>query len=309
MNFKKNDKLETQLDTPVVVIIFNRPEKTKELLSVIARVKPKKLLIIADGPRSFSTTDTELCQQARNITNQVNWNCEILRNYSDINLGCRDRIFTGLSWVFENVSEAIILEDDCIPEHEFFRYCSELLEKYRNNERIGMISGDNFQNGIKRGSSDYYFSKYCHIWGWATWARAWKYYDVHINKWPQLKSSNWLDSIGIKARERIYWERMFDRVYNKSLDTWDYQWNLACWLNNMISIMPNVNLVRNIGFDKQATHTKTPNIYANMKSCALQFPLRHPSSIIVHEEADRFTSENMFAISMIKRVLNKLFFN
>jgi hypothetical protein len=171
-----------KLTTPVAFFIFNRPDTTEQVFSEIVRVKPHKLLVIADGPRSERQGEAEKCSQARSIIDRVNWDCEILTNFSEINLGCKVRVSSGIDWVFEHVEEAIILEDDCLPDPTFFRYCQVMLDHYRNDQRIGMISGDNFQNGIKRNMDSYYFSRYVHIWGWATWRNRWQnYYDVNIN--------------------------------------------------------------------------------------------------------------------------------
>lgn len=294
------------LTTPIVFIIFNRPDKARETFAAIAKVRPKKLLVIADGPRSRIPGEDFLCQQTRQIIDGVDWDCEVLKNYSDINLGCRERLASGLDWAFENVPEAIILEDDCLPAPSFFQFCNELLAYYRDDERVGMISGDNFQNGVRRGGGDYYFSRYCHIWGWATWARAWKKYDVHASTWPQLKSDDWLKSLGFHGSENRFWTRAFDRVYSKSLNTWDYQWTLSCWLNNMVSIIPNVNLISNIGFDDQATHTTSESIYAGMATGDLQFPLKHPTHFAINQDADFASSKSMFSASRLKRAFNKM---
>ena len=202
------------IKAPVVFIIFNRPDKAREIYAAIAKAKPKKLLVIADGPRPHVAGEKELCEETRQIIENVNWDCKVLKNYSDVNLGCRERLASGLDWAFENVPEAIILEDDCLPEPSFFQFCDELLEKYRDDERVGMISGDNFQNGIQRGDGDYYFSQFCHIWGWASWARAWKKYDVTLAQWPELKAKDWLGSLGFSEAETTYWQNKFDRVYS-----------------------------------------------------------------------------------------------
>ena len=147
-----------KLTTPVAFIIFNRPDTTRIVFEEIKKAKPEKLLIIADGPRNNKPGEKERCAETRAIVENIDWECEVLRNYSDKNMGCKNRVASGLNWVFENVEEAIILEDDCLPDQSFFRYCQELLEKYRDDKRIMLIAGDNmlFENNKQKYS--YYFS-------------------------------------------------------------------------------------------------------------------------------------------------------
>jgi hypothetical protein len=295
-----------ELNTPVVFIVFNRPSLTKLVFDEISKAKPKKLLVIADGPRTNVAGEREKCEEARAVIKGVDWNCQVLTNFSDINLGCRERVSSGLSWVFDNVPEAIILEDDCLPDPSFFQFCDELLEKYRDDERIGMISGDNFQNGIKRGDGNYYFSQFCHIWGWASWARAWNKYDVNLAQWPKLKDKDWLGSLGFSETETTYWQKKFDQVYSGQQDTWDYQWIFTCWFHNMLAVMPNTNLISNIGFGHQATHTTAESIYANMATKPINFPLHHPSQVTQNIDADHYTSRHMFSSSLWRRIFGKV---
>nr|MBA3765731.1 glycosyltransferase family 2 protein [Acidobacteriota bacterium] len=175
------------MNVPVALIIFNRADTTARVLAEIAKARPSKLLVIADGPRADHPDDAEKCLAARAAIDRVNWDCEVLTNYSEVNLGCGARPSSGLDWVFENVAEAIILEDDCLPHPTFFPFCAELLERHRDDERVMMISGDNFQFGRKRTQYSYYFSRYTHTWGWATWRRAWRYFDREIKLWPALR--------------------------------------------------------------------------------------------------------------------------
>src|SRR5512139_3287315 len=172
-----------QLKTPVAFIIFNRPDTAERVFAEIAKARPPKLLVVADGPRANRSGEAEKCAATRAIIDRVDWDCEVLTNFSDTNLGCKNRVSSGIDWVFEQVPEAIILEDDCLPHPTFFRFCEELLERYRDDERIGMISGDNFQLGQKRTDASYYFSRYNHIWGWASWRRAWRHYDREASAW------------------------------------------------------------------------------------------------------------------------------
>ena len=295
-----------KLKTPVAFIIFNRPNPTERVFAEIAKAKPPKLLVVADGPRPNLPGEAKKCAETRAIIENVDWNCEVLTNFSDVNLGCKNRVSSGLDWVFDQAPEAIILEDDCLPHPSFFRFCEELLDRYRDDERIGMISGDNFQFGRKRTNASYYFSRYNHVWGWASWQRAWKYHDQEAAVWPVLRKGGWLDVLVNNPGERKYWAKIFQAVHEGSIDTWDYQLTLAAWSQGMLAILPNVNLISNIGFGGEATHTHGVSIYADMKVEPMDFPLRHPEIVLPHSEADAFTSKGMFTTSLPRRVLHKM---
>ena len=198
--------------SPILFLVFNRPDVTQRVFDAIRQARPPKLYIAADGPRKNKVGEVERCALVQEIVSQVDWPCEVSKLIRQENLGCKIAISSAIDWFFSKEPEGIILEDDCLPHPDFFPYCDELLERYRNNERVGMISGDNFQNGIKRGDGDYYFSQFCHIWGWASWARAWKKYDANLAQWPKLKARNWLGSLGFSGAETTYWQKKLDRV-------------------------------------------------------------------------------------------------
>lgn len=294
------------LTTPVAFIIFNRPDTTERVFAEIAKAKPRILLVVADGARANRVGEIEKCAATRAIINKVNWDCKILTNYSDTNLGCKNRVASGLDWIFEQVPEAIILEDDCLPEPSFFRFCEEMLERYRDDERIAMISGDNFQFGRTRGDASYYFSRYNHIWGWASWRRAWKGYDKEIALWPMVRNHEYLSAIIKNKKEIRYWSQIFERTFQGKIDTWDYQWMLHSWIQGRISVMPNVNLISNIGFGADATHTQGVSMYADMKTQELSFPLQHPAAILPHHAADSYTSSYIFNSNALSRTIKTL---
>ncbi len=285
---------EWQLKTPVCLIIFNRPDTTEKVFEAIRKAKPPKLLVIADGPRADRPGEASKCAAARAIINRVDWDCEVLTNYSDINLGCRKRVSSGLDWVFDLVEEAIVLEDDCFPHSSFFRFCEELLERYRHNEQIMVISGDNFQVGRKCTECSYYFSRYNHIWGWASWRRAWQMYDLEMKKWPEVRDSNLLWEILQDHQAVAHWFNIFQSGY-EGFDTWDFAWTFACWSQKGLSILPNVNLVSNMGFGAEATHTKGVSKFANMPIEEMCFPLQHPAFVIRDTQADDFTEKIIFS--------------
>lgn len=297
---------EFQLSTPVVFIIFNRPDTTKRVFEAIRQAKPPQLLVIADGPRQDHPDDFDKCTATRSIINQVDWDCDILTKYSEINLGCKNNVAAGLNWAFDTVEKAIILEDDCLPHPTFFGFCEELLEKYQDDERIMTISGNNFQFGRRRTEESYYFSRYSHIWGWATWRRAWHYYDKEINIWPTIKENDWLNDILQDRKAVDYWGKIFDKVYRGDIDTWDYSWLFSSWSQRGLTILPNVNLISNIGFGTDATHTSKINRFANMKTQLISFPLRHPSFIIQNTIADQFTQLDHFDMTFFYKLKNFL---
>jgi hypothetical protein len=296
-----------KLTTPVAFIIFNRPDTTERVFSEIAKAKPPKLLVVADGARTNKIGEAEKVAATRAIIQRVDWNCEVLTNFSEVNLGCKVRVSSGIDWVFEQVEEAIILEDDCLPDATFFRFCQEMLERYRGDQRIGMISGDNFQFGQTRNNDSYYFSKYVHIWGWATWRDKWqKSYDVDLNKWPSINTGNWLVDILGNPKEAASWSKTFESMYKGKIDTWDYQWVFCNWLEGRINVMPNVNLISNIGFGAGATHTISDSSLANLPVEKMSFPLLHPVGILRNLQAEIFTFQQLFNVPLHKKIYNKL---
>jgi hypothetical protein len=287
------------LKTPVVFIIFNRPELTKKVFETIREAKPKQLLVIADGARF--PEEVEKCQQTKAIINDVDWNCEVLTNFSETNLGCRKRVYSGLDWVFSQVEEAIILEDDCLPHPSFFRYCETLLNYYRHDERIMVVSGDNFQDGQQRTHYSYYFSKYSHCWGWATWRRAWQYWNFNSEKWIEFRDAGLMKYVCDDPDEERYWVNIFNNLFLEGKpDSWAYAWTFACWSQSGLTILPNTNLVSNIGFGDDATHTFGENTYSKMATQDVG-EIAHPPFILNHHEADQYTFNRHFGGLQIKQ--------
>ncbi|MEH1948780.1 MAG: glycosyltransferase family 2 protein [Nostoc sp.] len=285
------------MQTPVTFIIFKRPQTTEKVFEAIRQAKPTKLFVIADGPRTDRECEAEKCEATRAIIERVDWDCEVIKNYSDINLGCAKRVSSGLDWVFNNVEETIILEDDCIPHPTFFRFSQELLEKYRNDTRIATISAQNLQLEQKRTNYSYYFSRYNHCWGWASWRRAWQHYDLTIKLWKEVQAENLLYDILIDQKAVNSWQRIFQSVYdNPTGITWDYQWTFACWMQGSLSIIPNVNLISNVGVGADATHFTSNQEFSfiNMSMQAMEFPLKHPPFIVRNVEADNFTQKTVY---------------
>lgn len=275
------------LDTAVLFIIFNRPLMTQLVFNEIKKVKPKKLFICGDGPREHELGEKEKCEQARHIVNEIDWNCTVHTLFHSDNLGCKQAVSTGINWFFENVDEGIILEDDCLPDHSFFQFSEELLIYFRHDNRIMQICGSNFLRGWKRNDYSYYFSLYGPIWGWASWRRAWKYYDVDMKLWPIIKKGRLYEDFCLNQEEAEFRKQLYEKVFSGEIDTWDYQWGFSKMINSGLSIIPNVNLISNIGFGHDSTHTGTPSDpFANMKTESVSFPLRRPEFVIVDRLAD-----------------------
>jgi hypothetical protein len=297
--------LAMMLSTPVAFIIFNRPDLTRIVFQSIRRAQPKTLLVVADGPRNDS--ERVKCNSARSIIDSVDWDCEVIKNYSEVNLGCRDRVSSGIDWVFSQVEEAIILEDDCLPSDSFFGFCEMMLDCYRDDRRIMMISGNNFQVYRDRLPSShaysYYFSKYVHVWGWATWRRAWELYDVNMSSWPFFKEENLNNSLSADPVEILFWQDIFERVSVGEIDTWDYQWVYACFHQNSMSIMPSVNLISNIGFRADATHTLSDSPWSNLPTEELD-EIVHPVFMMCDRDSDTYTFEKVFGGENLRSQLN-----
>lgn len=268
-----------QMQTPLAFLVYNRPDPTKRVFARIREARPSTLFVVADGPKEDRADDARRCDEVRRlILDGVDWPCDIKCGFSDQNLGCGRRVSSGLNWVFEQVEEAIILEDDCLPSPDFFPYCEELLSRYRDVELIQHIGGCNplVQSGL---TDTYLYSKYNRIWGWATWRRAWQNFDPTISFWPEVRRKGSLKKVW---PEKVYhhYSQVFDDCCAGKLDTWDYQWFLSRTLHGL-AIVPAVNLVTNIGFGQGATHTaKKSDPFAELTTGQLQFPLKQPASII-----------------------------
>lgn len=280
------------LNCPVLFLIFNRPDTTKQVFEAIRKARPRQLFVAADGARTDVHGEIGRCDATREIIAGVDWDCEVKTLFREENLGCKMAVSSAITWFFEHVEHGIILEDDCLPSDSFFTFCADLLERYKDEERIMMISGDNFQDGIRRGTASYFFTQIPHIWGWATWRRAWKSYDVSMRTLPAFIKEGLANCISPNIDIRNYWLSAFIATYEGRIDTWDYQWVYAILSCGRLSICPQVNMVKNIGFGTDSTHTRdSTSRYACMK----RFDIRemiHPwflsEEIPISHEADRY---------------------
>jgi hypothetical protein len=288
--------------TPILFLIFNRPDTTEKVFEKIREMQPRQLFISADGPRPDRKGEQEQCETARNVIQRIDWTCDLKKNFSEKNWGCRTGVSSGIDWFFSQVEEGIILEDDCLPDSSFFYFCEALLEHYRNDERIMHIGGINVQDGAMRGAASYYFSRINHIWGWATWKRAWDTYDVNLQTYPQLLEQNLFPAVFPDPAVRRYWQRNIELVHKKIKDTWDVQWQYAVSVNNGLAILPNVNLVSNIGFDLNATHT-VDNFHtlANRPTSAMK-TIKHPLVIVPDLQADDYAMRKYLNPNKVKKL-------
>lgn len=315
MAFYGRKEMSEQLKTPVVLCVFNRLDTTKKVFEKIREARPERLYIICDAARENRPEEKEVVASVRSyIEKSVNWPCDVRKNYAESNMGCGNRISSGLTWVFSQEEQAIILEDDCVPDTTFFRYCEELLDYYRDNEEIAIISGNTPMAGFAKNGEDYFFSKVPFIWGWATWKRTWEKYDYDLKTWPQNKKNPiWRNVFPQKA----YWvyTAEFDSLYNHNFDTWDYQLMYAIVYHNMLAIVPNENHVCNIGFQEESTHTDELPKWITTQVVPVTFPIRHPEKIGWNRDFDKkyFKSSNRHGfVVLIKKVLgldiNKKYF-
>ena len=292
------------LETPVLLVTFNRPETTLKVLEAIKRVKPKQIFISSDGPRSDRPEDQKKINEVRRLLDtSIDWDCQVHKLYREKNLGCKLGVSGAISWFFENVEAGIILEDDCLPESSFFQFCEELLQKYQQDDQVMMISGDYFVE--PKNDVSYYFTKHFHIWGWATWRRAWQNYDIEMKDWPSRKDEL---KAKLKFNPRVWksYASSLDQVFEGRLDTWDYQWVFSSWSRGGLAICPTRNLISNIGFGADATHTQSvESIFSCRNILNIEFPLKHPAKIMrdLNEEKK---NELVIFPSFFGRLRNKL---
>jgi len=271
------------LDTPVVLLIFNRPDFTEVVFRTIAQARPKRLFVLADGPRN--PDEAALCAATRAVIN-VDWPCDLTMDVSDVNLGCRDRAASGFDRVFAETESAIVLEDDCVPDPTFFRFCEEMLDRYRDDERVMSVTGANYLGRWSRGwrSPSYHFSYFGSPWGWASWRRAWEHFDNTMQAWKHPTTRNWLREVLGNDETYEFQARRFD-VVCEDQHSWDVAWLFAKQLDAGLTIVPAVNLIRNIGCLGGRSLPLT-HALANMATSPMSFPLRHPPVVAADRAYD-----------------------
>jgi len=282
------------LETPVLFLVFKRPAHTLRVFSAIQKARPKKLFVAADGPRDSAKGEEELCAEVRKIIEEgISWPCEVETLFREKNLGCKKAVSSAIDWFFDKNEAGIILEDDTLPNGSFFHFCEHLLKKHAQDERVMHISGDNFQDGRLRGEGAYYFSRFAHSWGWATWRRAWAHYDVAMEGFREEWAS--VQKLHAQLPEWArFWEPVFLRLLNGEIDTWDYQWHYAICKRAGLCAIPNLNMVSNIGTGKDATHTAQKSFMTSVRS--REFFLRTPPASLAYDDgADLFDFSNAAA--------------
>lgn len=295
------------MKNPILFLIFNRFNTTQKVFEVIRKYKPNKLYIASDGPRqSIHDEDKIILNLREKMLDSINWPCDVRTLFRNENLGCKKSVSAALDWFFKNEEQGIILEDDCLPNESFFRFCNELLEKYKNNEKIAMISGNNF-NINKIREADYYFKRIPHIWGWASWRRVWKNYDIKMSDYPDFKKNKRIKGLWSEKKVQNYYIDIFDKVYDNKINTWDYQLTYSIFKNNRLCICPNKNLVSNIGFISNSTHTSVKNKkISNLPTEEINFPLCHPRRVEYDYLNDKYVNDIYTKNYILKRIMNFL---
>ncbi|MBW2738465.1 MAG: hypothetical protein JRE64_06340 [Deltaproteobacteria bacterium] len=271
------------MKTAALFLIFNRPDTTKQVFEAIRKAKPPRLYVAADGPRADKAGEAEKVEQVRQIATQVDWDCEVKTLFRDKNLGCGKGVSSAIDWFFENEEEGIILEDDCLPSQSFFWFCEELLERYRGDMRVMIISGYNKQEMWNQDKYDYFFSNFGGIWGWASWKRAWDLYDLEMKDLESFIENNYFEFLLGESLGNVRKKQMLNVIQN-NIDTWDYQWGFTRHVNSGLACVPSKNLVENIGFGADATHT-----IANQKTINrhdLNFPVKYNEFIVSDKKYD-----------------------
>ena len=306
-------QLAAALATPILLLIFRRPDTTRHVFNAIRQARPARLYVAADGPRPGHPTDALRCAEARAIVQEVDWPCEVFTLFQEKNLNCGLAPVTAMNWFFEQESEGIILEDDCVPAPSFFRFCAELLARYRDDARVMHIGGNNFGSEAQQApppdAPSYYFSTQRNSWGWATWRRAWQLYDYYLTDFHTVAAAGKLDEAFSGPLERRY--RLGKMAGVLALppppDVWDYQWEYTIARHKGLYIVPAVNLVGNIGFGHDSTHTHDGyDVMGSLPTRDLSSPLRHPAQVAQDRRRDnrRF---NEFLLGRMVAIIRRLF--
>ena len=299
----------SNFEVPVLINAFNRPGSTQQVLNAVKKVRPSKLFLAIDGPREGDLNDLEKSKRIKEIFDSVDWKCSVKKLYRRTNLGCPRAIPEAIDWFFSEVDFGIILEDDCLPNYSFFQFCEDMLNRFNSNDRIMMVSGNNFMPGKKFSDYSYFFSKYGFIWGWATWKNSWKKFDNDMNSYPNFIKSESFRRRYPNILDRYFWKTAFRNKYYGFSQGWAMKWNYAMAINDGLSILPSRNLVENIGFGPDATMTKTIDKKMMISTQEINFPLSHPRDIVENLVYDKKVFRRNFLSTVNIRTLTKNYVN
>lgn len=297
--------------TPILFNIFNRPEPTRKVLETIRQQRPAKLYVHADGPRVGHPTDAENVKACKAIISElVDWPCDLHMMYETENKGCGRGPADAITWFFENEEQGIILEDDCLPHPDFFRFAEDMLERYKDDFRVTSIAGSNFQDGRIWGKASYYFSNHNRIWGWATWRRVWQQYDYYLSQETNETIESLINQCFSRQRDKQYWKRVLSNVLENRMNDscWDFQFMYLQWKLGGLTLTPNVNLVSNIGDGPDATHTNWDNNPNLNRVVAPLYPIIHVEGVTLSTSADNYYMDKyiLYHKNIFQRVIRKL---
>jgi hypothetical protein len=289
------------LKAPIAIVVFNRPDHVGKLIERLNPERDRELFIISDGARADTPGEAEKVDACRNMFKE--WPGKIHRNFADRNMGCKCRVSSGLTWVFEHTDRAIILEDDCLPHPDFFQFADELLVRYENDTSVMSICGTNVFSDRDYFNWSYCFSKYQNCWGWATWKRSWDLFDHNLGGLQIAKESGLLREYLGSRRAAMYWHYMLGKVRDGHINSWAYIWTFTGFLNHGLHIIPKYNLIENAGFGKDSTHTTQIPAYFSTKMKSMDFPLSHPPAVFPHPQYDQSVEDTVFSKSIYQRIL------
>jgi len=287
-------------DVPILFLVFNRPDTTKQVFERISEAKPKRLYVASDGSREGRDGEAQRVAEVRDIATNVDWDCEVITLFRSKNLGCEKAVGGAISWFFQHEEAGIILEDDCVVDLSWFDFASEALQNYRENPEVMSVSALSNLGPNYKPDQDYVFSKYPLCWGWASWRRAWENYDARMHDWPELRKGRWLAEFPHEGfLFESYWREIFDRVYSGQMNSWAYRWTYSCWKVGGYSIIPSENFVENIGFDANATHTGT-DVYgfSKLKVGHIKPRISTRNEIAINPEVEKRIGKYQHGISL-----------
>lgn len=276
------------LETAVLFLVFNRPDTTKEVFEAIRTAKPPRLYLAADGARADREGEARNVQAVRDLVlESIDWDCEVKTLFRKQNYGCKMAVSGAIDWFFEHEEMGIILEDDCLPSQSFFWFCEAMLRRHRDDMRVGYITGSNFYTQSGDDEYSYHYTKIAPIWGWASWRRSWKLYDRDLQLYARFKETHYMKALYYSEAEYRMWIDRLEPCLLGVRNTWDFQWGFTQRIHHMLCVKPNVNLMRNIGFGADATHTTASAPEEYLRASELRFPLKHFPMVIPDVHADK----------------------